>query len=622
MNTGFMCYIHNANVIRGTICSLYIDNAWYSNLSSRSIQLEFDIINIPMRYLAFAISSNNYSWEVLHVQDKQNNTIANVTIPENYNGTVKLGVKLYDTPPTVGSILNVGFDYVITGGIDLSTRNVTKTITLSCATEGAKIYYTLDDTDPTEQSTEYAGAFAIEHNCTIKAKAYKDDMVTSALSELFVIVEVVVNPVISEGVNGHGITITTETPDADIYYTTDGSEPTVETGILYTGAFDVHETCTIKAKGFKENWEPSEVVSKEIVVKLPTPEISLTQSETSASIVLANSSDYEHYEDVLFEIRIGDSTDWETIGTFSTAYNLDGNYTYHVRATNDGICSDSDEASVTVTTLKCQVSLSLDDWETYVTRINVNITPVHAVAYYTTDGTDPTEEDNVVVVSITGSQSMTVKVRAYKEGWIPSDIVTGTYEQVNMPDISYNPDTRTLTITKEEDTTITCSVTDNHIDYESSVYESPIVIADDTLQMIINVGKEGYLANGMYLVVPPEPVISILGGTDYRMVRVTFNADEYYESIILQYGKLVYTTDGSEPDENSTEIQPNQSFIVNENCTVKVKYIGESFIMADFYKWLTLDSSTVSKEIVITQTSDVLGYGEDTIGYNGDEIGY
>lgn len=195
MTTGFMCYIHEGDVIRGVICSLYMDTAWYSDLASRSISLEYDIITQPaMRYLAFAISSDNASWEVLHVQDTQNVTgMASVTIPDTYDGTVKLGLKLYDAPPTVGSILNVGFDYVTTGGISVSTTQNGKTVTMTCATQGAVIRYTVDGSDPTEQSTEYAGEFVIDHDCTIKAKAWKDGLepsdIVSKTVEIFPVVK-------------------------------------------------------------------------------------------------------------------------------------------------------------------------------------------------------------------------------------------------------------------------------------------------------------------------------------------------------------------------------------------------------------------------------------------------
>lgn len=265
MTTGFMCYIHEGDVIRGTICSLYMDTAWYSDLSSRSIALEYDIVTQPaMRYLAFAISSDNVSWEVLHVQDMQNvNGMANVTIPETYDGTVKLGIKLYDAPPTVGSKLNVGFDYVVTGGISVSTTSQNeKTVSLTCETEGAVIRYTVDGSEPTVESTEYAGAFAIDGALTIKAKAYKDGMLSSevVVREAVFKVETPVISVDDENV----VTITCATQDAVIYYTMDGSDPS-ETSTAYAEPFTLTAGCTLKAKACMDGLTASDIASETMV---------------------------------------------------------------------------------------------------------------------------------------------------------------------------------------------------------------------------------------------------------------------------------------------------------------------------------------------------------------------
>ena len=42
--------------------------------------------------------------------------------------------------------------------------------------EGATIRYTLDGTEPTENSKEYTGPFTLEKSCDIFARSYKEGM--------------------------------------------------------------------------------------------------------------------------------------------------------------------------------------------------------------------------------------------------------------------------------------------------------------------------------------------------------------------------------------------------------------------------------------------------------------
>ena len=55
------------------------------------------------------------------------------------------------------------------------------------------------------------------------------------------------------------VSITTETQDAEIYYTLDGTDPSTENGELYEGEIEITETTTVKAIAVKEGWNNSEV---------------------------------------------------------------------------------------------------------------------------------------------------------------------------------------------------------------------------------------------------------------------------------------------------------------------------------------------------------------------------
>ena len=56
------------------------------------------------------------------------------------------------------------------------------TVTITCSTEGAKIYYTTDGSEPTASSTEYTGAISVTPPMTLKAIAVKDGMNDSAVA--------------------------------------------------------------------------------------------------------------------------------------------------------------------------------------------------------------------------------------------------------------------------------------------------------------------------------------------------------------------------------------------------------------------------------------------------------
>ena len=58
----------------------------------------------------------------------------------------------------------------------------TQTVEISCATPGASIYYTTDDTTPTSSSTAYNGSISLTATTTIKAIAVKADMNDSAIA--------------------------------------------------------------------------------------------------------------------------------------------------------------------------------------------------------------------------------------------------------------------------------------------------------------------------------------------------------------------------------------------------------------------------------------------------------
>ena len=68
---------------------------------------------------------------------------------------------------------------VASGAVDSGTS-----VTITCSTDGAKIYYTTDGNDPTAESTEYSDAISITKAVTVKAIAVKSGMNDSAVESV------------------------------------------------------------------------------------------------------------------------------------------------------------------------------------------------------------------------------------------------------------------------------------------------------------------------------------------------------------------------------------------------------------------------------------------------------
>ncbi len=151
--------------------------------------------------------------------------------------------------------------------ISVSDTNGGKSVTLSCATKGATIYYTRDGSNPTTSSAKYTAPFKVEKNTTIKAIAVASGYTNSAVATSGIIVSQIATPEIKIENAGLGknITLTCSSPNTTIYYTLDGSNPTTSS-TKYTAPFKAEKNTTIKAIAVANGYRNSAVASKEIKV--------------------------------------------------------------------------------------------------------------------------------------------------------------------------------------------------------------------------------------------------------------------------------------------------------------------------------------------------------------------
>ena len=153
-------------------------------------------------------------------------------------------------------------------------------VTLSCATPGATIYYTKatgnnTPATPTASSTMYTGPITVTTKTTIKAIAILGNSKSAVPTHTYTFQ--VATPVISfEGGSSNTATITCSTEGATIYYTTNGSTPTTSSTV-YTGPIPVSGDVTIKARAYLTGLSASAVAtatyktSTTSVIASPTP---------------------------------------------------------------------------------------------------------------------------------------------------------------------------------------------------------------------------------------------------------------------------------------------------------------------------------------------------------------
>lgn len=201
-----------------------------------------------------------------------------IKLSEAKSYTLKAFVKLGDKASTVVTVnFQIQKDSVSAPVFDPAsgkTFNNNASITITSNTVGALIYYT---TDPgQEPTTLYSGAISLTTNGShkIKAVAVKGDLKSSvkiATYTLNLSKDIVETPVITPASGiftaAQSVTIKCGTSGADIYYTTDGKDPT-DSSTKYTSPISVSKTTTVKAIAVKSGCEDSSVATATITINV------------------------------------------------------------------------------------------------------------------------------------------------------------------------------------------------------------------------------------------------------------------------------------------------------------------------------------------------------------------
>jgi hypothetical protein len=172
-----------------------------------------------------------------------------------------------------------------------------QTVTLSSSTSGAAIYYTTNGTTPTTSSTKYSAPITVSATETLKAIAvasgYNNSSVASATFTITTY-SPTATPAFSLASGTYTaaqtVTLKDATPNAVIYYTTNGGTPT-STSAKYSAPITVSASQTIKAVALASGYTTSTLASATYTISasncygcvVPTPTFSVAAGTYSST---------------------------------------------------------------------------------------------------------------------------------------------------------------------------------------------------------------------------------------------------------------------------------------------------------------------------------------------------
>lgn len=137
-------------------------------------------------------------------------------------------------------------------------------VVMSCSTPDAQIRYTIDGIEPTTESLLYDGAIPTNVSTEFKAKAFKGSTTSNTTTISYDIqCDIGIKPISGKYPMATPLEISMEslTNDATIYYTIDGTVPSVDS-TEYINPFTISETTTIKAIAISPTIGSSSIFTK------------------------------------------------------------------------------------------------------------------------------------------------------------------------------------------------------------------------------------------------------------------------------------------------------------------------------------------------------------------------
>ena len=345
----------------------------------------FVISNVNNSSRAFAMN-NNHKFGAYALSNMTNNNAG------NYNFVMDIFMQGEPGTPIAATPTFSPAEGTYTGA---------QSVTIACATENATIHYTLDGTDPTENSAVYAEALTISETTTVKAKAWKDGYDPSAIAEATYTINIP-EPV---------LTVSPTALDGFAY--TFGSGPSEAQSLTVSGSNLTANVVVTAPEGFEVCLSAEGIYDGSIT---------LTPNEGTLAAT-------DVHVRMMAGLSVGDHSGNLTVGS--------------------GDLSETVSLNGTVTAMPIVATPAFSPEEgtfTEAQTVAISCSTEGATIHYTLDGSDPTVNSLVYSSPLAITETTTVKAFAVKDGYQASAIASAVYTIEIAPSVITIAEARALAL--------------------------------------------------------------------------------------------------------------------------------------------------------------------------------